>query len=93
MSMDSIDKALRFCETGERPAEEDRASDEPMKIYAAIETLRVNNSYYFLQWWVAAKEFQRSKLTRSGAIPNINEGEGEEIKITVVSDSPTKDES
>ena len=97
--MDSIDKAIKFCETGVRPEEKDRAPDEPMKIYQTIETLRVNNSYYFLQFWINAKEFQRSKLTRSNFIQKTPDGnDGEEVSIEVhnvdvaqtnVSDSPT----
>jgi len=82
--MDSIDKAIKFCETGERPAEEDRAPDEPMKIYQSIETLRVNNTYYFLQFWINAKEFQRSKLTRSNFIPHTESSDGgEKIDIEI----------
>ncbi len=90
--MDNIDKAIAFCETGIRPDEKDRAPDEPMKIYSTIETLRVNNSYYFLQFWINAKEFQRSKLTRSNFVQKTPDGDtGEEIQITVhgVSDVPT----
>ena len=92
--MDSIDKAIKFCETGKRPDLEDYSEDEPTSIYSAIETLRVNNTYYFLQWWIAAKEFQRSKLTRSNFIPHTEkdgESEGVEIEIHNVSDTPTGD--
>ena len=91
--MDNIDKAIKFCETGVRPDEADRSEDEPMKIYQSIETLRVNNTYYFLQFWINAKEFQRSKLTRSNFIPHTESGdEGEKVEIEIhnvgLSDTP-----
>jgi len=80
--MDNIDKAIAFCETGVRP--DDYADDEPIKIYSAIETLRVNNTYYFLQWWISAKEFQRSKLTRSNFVQKTSDSDtGESVEITV----------
>jgi len=64
--MDTIEKALHYAETGQRPVEIDE--NEPTEIYDAIDELK-NNAKYFLDWWAATTEFRRSKLTRSNFIP------------------------
>ena len=64
--MDTIEKALHYAETGQRPVEIDE--NEPTEIYEAIDQLR-GNAKYFLDWWSATTEFKRSKLTRSNFIP------------------------
>jgi hypothetical protein len=84
--MDSIDKVIEYCETGTK-AEYERNEDGivrgPERIYEAIDRLRSSNTYYFLQWWISAKEFQRSKLTRSNFIPKMA-GDDSESKIEII---------
>lgn len=67
--MDSIDKAILFAETNDRPGyKKPLEEDEPVAIYEAIDQLR-KTPKSFLDWWISAKEFQRAKLQRSNTIP------------------------
>ena len=82
--MDSIEKALKYAETGQRPVEIEE--HEPTEIYAAIDNLR-KNSKYFLDWWTATTEFRRSKLMRSNYVPVQSTEEEKNILININGDS------
>ena len=82
--MDSIEKALYYAETGQRPVE--IADDEPTEIYEAIDSLR-KNPKYFLDWWASTTEFRRSKLTRSNFIPAAVAEEDKNILIKIHGDT------
>ncbi len=60
--MDSIDKALLYAETGQRPVLIE--DGEPTEIYDAIDKLRPD-TYRFLSWYAAIYEYRRPKLIRT----------------------------
>ena len=80
--MDNIDKIIYYAETG-KYLNQPFAPDEPTEIYSAIAALRIGSEYYFLNWYMNMKEFQRSKLTRSNSVPKTDEKE-REMTIRVI---------
>ena len=77
--MDSIEKALLYFETGERPTLID--NNEPTEVYDLIDKLKKQSSKYALDWWVATTEFRRSKLMRSNHLPQSKDEQGSVINV------------
>lgn len=89
--MDVIDAIIIYAETGEKPVGLSD-TEEPKRIYSAIDSLRATSAKDFLTWYTNTKEFHRAKLTRAGALPKPPDTDSK-ITVDIVTNEDTGNSS